>query len=44
MNIFIDHGNNKIISKSKTRNNIAIIKNLIEKGIPIFDIIIKPHS
>lgn len=29
-----DQGNSKTISKSKTRNRIAITKNLTEKGFP----------
>jgi hypothetical protein len=38
------HGNRKDISKSKTRNKIAIRKNLIEKGSPGLWTGSNPHS
>ena len=43
-NIKIAHRNKTITSKSKTRKSIAIIKNLIEKGLPISMIGLNPHS
>ncbi len=44
LDVHIDQGNRKDISRSNTKNKIAIRKNLIEKGSPGLWKGSKPHS